>query len=281
MTAKSSSMHPKSGILLAAFGSTGSQAEAAYRLVTAKTEAAFPGVPVRWASTSSRIRKNIARTGQCMESVESALAHMMDDDFTHITVQPLHIIPGKEHHDLVLKCRLLDQLTGRLRQIGIGRPLMGTEPDIRQVSSVLPDIIPHGRKSGEAVIFIGHGTPHPAQAFYTALMFHLQNNDPLVFVGTLSGWPDITEIQIRLMERKISTAYLIPCLAVAGNHAQKDMDGTGENSWKSALETQGIVCLPVLKGLAESPAMVDIWVEHLKEAVGNPRPEDCRQQGET
>ncbi|MCX5883414.1 MAG: sirohydrochlorin cobaltochelatase, partial [Deltaproteobacteria bacterium] len=71
-----------------------------------------------------------------------------------------------------------------------------------------------------------------------------------------------------VQKQNITSAYLLPCLAVAGNHVLKDMVGDNEHSWKSVIEKHGISCKPVLKGLAEYDAIVDIWVDHLKTIVG-------------
>jgi len=150
----------------------------------------------------------------------------------------------------------------------MGLPLLGTGNDMENVAAALLSAIPQERKPQEAVIFMGHGSPHPANACYTALMYHLQQTDPNIFVGTMSGRPGIADICEGLQKQRIASAYLLPCLAVVGNHTLKDMAGDNELSWKSVLEKHGISCKPVLKGLAETDAIVDIWVDHLKTIIG-------------
>jgi sirohydrochlorin cobaltochelatase len=70
--------------------------------------------------------------------------------------------------------------------------------------------IPKSRKKTDAVILMGHGTSHPVNAAYAALMYHFQRKDPYVFVGTVEGSPEIDEIKEMLLARKVKTAYLIP-----------------------------------------------------------------------
>lgn len=258
----------KKGILLVAFGTRTPQALAAYQHVEQKVQAAFPGIPIRWAFTSANIRKKLALTGQPLDSVEMSLARMMDEGISHIAVQALHVIAGKEHHDLTINCHLFGQMRGGFRQVMMGLPLLGTGDDMEKVTAALVSAVPQERKPQEAVIFMGHGSPHPANACYTALMYHLQQADANFFVGTMSGRPSIADICASLQKQKITSAYLLPCLAVVGNHTLKDMAGNNENSWKSIIEKHGISCKPILKGLAEYDAIVDIWLDHLKTVVG-------------
>ena len=258
----------KTGILLVAFGTRTPQAQAAYRLIEQKTRTAIPDIPLRWAFTSAVMRKKPPGNGPPGESVEMSLARMMDEGFTHVAVQALHVISGKEHHDTMFNCRLFGRLHGGFRQVMTGLPLLGSEDDMEKVAAALISGIPRERTPQEAVIFMGHGSAHPANAGYTALMYHLQQADPAIFVGTMSGRPAIAGICAQVLKRKITSAYLLPCLAVVGNHTLKDMAGDNAYSWKSVLEKHGISCKPVLKGLAEYDAIVDIWVDHLKTVVG-------------
>ena len=262
------SLAVKKSILLVAFGTRTPQAQDAYQRVERKVQAAFPDVPVRWAFTSAVMRRKAAGDSRSVESVEMALARMMNEGVTHVAIQALHVISGKEHHDLVVNCLLFGRMRGGFRQVMMGLPLLGTGNDMEKVATALLSAIPRERKPQDAVIFMGHGSPHPANACYTALMYHLQQADANIFVGTMSGLPGIAGICAMLQKRNITSAYLLPCLAVVGNHTLKDMAGDNEYSWKSVIEKHGISCKPVLKGLAENDAIVDIWVDHLKTSVG-------------
>ena len=124
--------------------------------------------------------------------------------------------------------------------------------------------IPEERNKKDAVLLMGHGTPHPSNAFYAALMYHFQQKDPNIFVGTVEGFPEIDDIKAMLIKKKIKKVYLMPFMSVAGDHARNDMAGDEEDSWKSVLTAAGIECVPILKGTAEYDEIIAIWVDHLK-----------------
>ena len=113
------------------------------------------------------------------------------------------------------------------------------------------------------MVLMGHGTHHPSNAFYAALMFQLQLEDPNIFVGTVEGYPEVDLIKELLLKNKIKKAYLMPFMSVAGDHAKNDMAGDEPGSWKSILTKAGIKCEPVMKGVAEYDSFVEIWVDHL------------------
>ena len=133
----------------------------------------------------------------------------------------------------------------------------------RTVDAIMA-MIPEKRKAKEAVVLMGHGTHHPANAFYAALMFQLQLKDSNIYVGTVEGYPDVDLIKKMMLEKKIKKAWLLPLMSVAGDHAKNDMAGAEDDSWKSIFTKAGIECVPVLKGTAEYDSFVDIWVDHIK-----------------
>jgi sirohydrochlorin cobaltochelatase len=144
---------------------------------------------------------------------------------------------------------------------------LSTQKDLEKMTEALLENIPKERKKGDGVVFMGHGTHHPSNAFYAALMFQIQRKDPNVFIGTVEGYPQIGDIKEMLLEKKIKKAYLMPLLSVAGDHARNDMAGDDKKSWVSILTKIGIECIPILKGTAEYDNVVDIWVDHLREAL--------------
>ena len=253
----------KKGILLVAFGTSISKAQISYKNIARAVRTRFPDIPIRWAYTSAFIRHKLAKQGQPTDSVETALAKMMDEKFTHVAVQSLHTIPGWEFHDLHKNAMLFGDMAGGFDRIMVGKPLLTAEGDFERVVNALLKNIPASRKKADAVVLMGHGTSHPSNTAYAALMYHFQKKDPNVFVGTVEGTPEIIEIKEMLLSKNINTAYLIPFMSVAGDHAMNDMAGEEEDSWKSILTKTGIACRPVLKGTAEYDEIVEIWVEHL------------------
>ena len=192
---------------------------------------------------------------------------MMDEKFTHVAVQSLHTISGIEFHALRRNAHAFGTMAEGFKKIIIGYPLLSTEEDIIRVSETIIRNIPKKRKKSDAVVLMGHGTHHPSNAFYSALMYRLQRKDPNIFIGTVKGYPEISDIKKILVQKKIRKAYLLPFMSVAGNHAINDMAGNDKDSWKSVLTKAGIKCIPILKGTAEYDGFVNIWVDHLKGLV--------------
>jgi sirohydrochlorin cobaltochelatase len=253
----------KKGILLVAFGTSVPSAQVSFQNIEKKVKVAFPDIPMRWAYTSKIIRDKLAKTGQHLDSPETALAKMMDEGFTHVAVQSLHTIAGEEFHDLRRNAHAFAGMAGGFERILVGYPLLGTQKDLERVVAAMIKNIPKERKKSEAVVLMGHGTPHPSNAFYAAMMFHFQQQDPNIFVGTVEGSPKIDAIKSMLLKKKIKKAYLIPFMSVAGDHAMNDMAGDEADSWKSILTSADITCVPVMKGTAEYDDIVAIWVDHL------------------
>lgn len=259
----------KTGILLVAFGTSIPQAQAAFNNIDQKVKQAYPGIAVRWAYTSSIIRRKLARQGTHYDSPEMALAKMMDEGFTHVAVQSLHTIAGSEFHDLRRNASAFGNMAGGFDKILVGYPLLSTDEDLNRVANAIINNIPGNRKQNEAVVLMGHGTHHPSNAFYAALMFRLQQTDSNIFVGTVESYPDIDVILKMLKNKKVKKAWLMPFMSVAGDHARNDLAGNEDDSWKSILAAAGIQCELVLKGTAETDDFVHIWVDHLNVAMAH------------
>jgi len=259
----------KKGILLVAFGSTVPEAQVSFENIDRSVEKTFPGVEVHWAYTSRTIIAKMAKEGKHLVTPVEALARMMRDKFTHVAVQALHVIPGAEFHGLVRNVQRFEGMSKGIEKVSIGYPLLATSEDLQRVAEAMLRVIPPERKATEGVVFMGHGTHHPANVYYAALTYHVQKLDPNVFVGTVEGWPEIGDVIGDLKKGGLQKAYVIPLMSVAGDHVRNDMAGPGEDSWKSILEKEGIECKPVLTGLAEHQEFVDIWVDHLKSAFGH------------
>ena len=253
----------KVGILLVAFGSSEESAQVSFENIDKKVKAAYPDIPVKWAYTSHIIRKKLAGQGKLLDSPEVALAKMADEGYTHVAVQSLHTISGAEYHDLrkvVGAFKIMDEFD----KIILGYPMMATQKDMERTVEAILAVIPKERKKDEAVVLMGHGTHHPANAFYAALNFQLHLKDPNIFVGTVEGYPELSTVQEQLKKNKIKKLYLMPLMSVAGDHAKNDMAGDEDDSWKTILVKDGFEVVPVLKGTAEFDQFADIWVDHVK-----------------
>ena len=262
-------MSEKKGILLVAFGTTVPEAQISFENIERSVKKTFPGIPVRWGYTSRTIIRKMGEKGIQLATPEEALSSMMRENFTHVAVQSLHVMPGAEFHGLVKNVQRFAGMSKGLKKVIVGYPLMTTSEDVQRVAETLLKIIPPERRKTDAVVFMGHGTHHPANVYYAALNYHVQKLDPNVFVGTVEGWPEIDDITSDLKNNRIEKAYLMPFMTVAGDHARNDMAGPSADSWKSMLEKEGVNCLVVLKGTAEFQEFVDIWVDHLRSAFSH------------
>lgn len=252
----------KTGILLVTFGSSEASAQISFDNIDKKVQETYPEIPVKWAYSSHIIRKKLAKQGKMLDSPEVALAKMADQGFTHVAVQSLHTIAGAEYHDVRRVVGAFQEM-GKFESIILGYPLLATQDDMARAARAILATIPKERKKNEAVVLMGHGTHHPANAFYAALMFQVQMKDPNIFIGTVEGYPEIDTITALLKKKSIEKVYLMPFMSVAGDHAKNDMAGNAKDSWKTILTREGFECVPILKGTAEFDQFVDMWVDHL------------------
>lgn len=259
----------KKAILLVSFGTSDPEAANVFELIEKRARERFPGVEMRWAYTSRMIRAKLAKEGKLLDSPETAFAKLMDGGYTHVAVLSLHTIPGEEFHELYQNAQLFGQMSGGFQKILVARPLLASSKDMETVAQALMKNIP-GRKPGDAVIFMGHGTEHhPADAIYLAMNQVFQELDPNAFVAAVEGSSSLENVISKLKNRKVKKVFLVPLMSVAGDHAKNDMAGNEEDSWKSILTEKGFKVEPILKGTAEIPEIVDVWLDHLKSAFSH------------
>jgi sirohydrochlorin cobaltochelatase len=193
----------------------------------------------------------------------------MNDGFTHVAVLSLQTIPGEEFHELYQNAKLFGQMAGGFEKILVALPLLSSAKDMETVAGTLMKYIP-GRNPADAVIFMGHGTGHhPADAIYLAMNQVFQEIDPRAFVRTVEGNLTIETLLPKLKQLKIKKVYLVPLMSVAGDHAINDMAGDEQDSWKSVLNRNGYQCEPVLKGTADYPEIVAVWLDHLRTVLAH------------
>ena len=255
-------------ILLVTFGTSIPEAQTAFDNIDAQVKKVFPGVEVRWAYTSYIIRQKLAKEGKIWDSPEVALAKLMDDGYTKVAVQSLHMIPGFEFHDIYVNAKMFERMSGGFDKVFVSYPMLSSDAAMNKVVEILPGaMVPKERTPEDAVVLMGHGTHHTSDAIYSAMMYKFQNADPNIYVGTVEGHPTYDDVKAMLLEKGVKKAYLIPLMSVAGDHARNDLAGDEADSWKSMLTQAGIECVPVMKGLAESDALVDLWIENLQTAM--------------
>jgi sirohydrochlorin cobaltochelatase len=259
----------KKAILLVAFGTSVPEAAKVFDRIDEQTRKEFPGVEIRWAFSSRIIRAKLAKEGKVMDSPEMALSRLMNDGYTHVAVLSLQTIPGEEFHELYQNAKLFGQMAGGFEKILVALPLLSSAKDMETVAGTLMKNIP-GRKPADAVIFMGHGTGHhPADAIYLAMNQVFQEIDPKAFVRTVEGNLTLETLLPKLKQLKIKKVYLVPMMSVAGDHARNDMVGDEPDSWKSVLTRAGYQCEPILKGTADYPEIVAVWLDHLRTVLAH------------
>ena len=93
-----------------------------------------------------------------------------------------------------------------------------------------------------------------------------------VFIGTVEGEPEDTSCEAvieKLKEAGYKKVILRPLMVVAGDHANNDMAGDDDDSWKSQFEASGafdsVECQ--IAGLGEIADIQQLYIAHTKAAV--------------
>lgn len=254
----------KKAILAVSFGTT--YPDTLEKTIAATERAlgeAFDGFAVRRAFTSGKIIDKLrARDGVLIDNVAEALQRLLDEGFTHVAVQPTYVMHGEEYEKMLSQ---VEPFRARMKMT-VGMPLLHAESDYIAVADALSDWL-GGLKADEALILMGHGTPHFANCAYSQMEHVLQLRCERIFVATVEGYPTLDTVLEKLKKRpQIRRVTLAPFMLVAGDHAKNDMAGT-EDSWKSALEAEGYEVRCVLKGIGECEAVHELFVQHCREAV--------------
>ncbi len=262
---------PKRAILLVAFGTTVPEARKAFDQVESQVKREFPDTEIRWAFTSSIVRKKLVTEGVKLDSPKVALARLIDDGYDRIVVASLHTLFGEEFHNLVQDVNAMNQTSGNSeRKIVLAKALMSSRENIESSIKSLIGQAPETRKPQDAILLMGHGSErHPADTVYAAMNYYAQTADPNLFVATVDGQPTLEDMIPKLKKAGVKKVFLMPFMAVAGDHAKKDMCGDDRESWKSILFENGFEVECVLKGTAENPGVVTLWINNIKSAYSH------------
>lgn len=247
-------------IVVTSFGTSVPAARVSITEVEKVLECAAPGYSCVRAFTSPTIRRILASRGENVPSLTEALEQFSADGVRQAMVQPTHLLYGCEYDKLKAEA---DVFRSRFEKVTVGRPLLADTGDILRFADGLSQTYPH--RDGGAVVLMGHGSEHFANAVYPALQtaLHLKGRDDL-YIGTVEGWPSFDDVLGQLKERRV---LLVPLMLVAGEHARKDMAGDGPDSWKNRLEQVGASVSCSFTGLGLFPWVQEMYRERLLEIL--------------
>lgn len=251
----------RQAILLVAYGTSNDRAQNTLQNFSKLVKERFSLWTIRWAYTSFLLREKMAEAKQKSDSVLQALKRLSFEKFTHIAVQPLQVIPGKEYNDVV---ELVDSINDSFISCSLGKPLLSSDDDIAKTASAVIEHLPVERDKDEHVILMGHGAKHKAVSKYKDLADEVYKLDNKVHIGSMNGAVLLEDILPVLDSKKV---WLMPLLSTIGRHVLYDMAGEHENSWKYKIEAAGHICEPILKGTAEYPVFIKLWLDHLEQAI--------------
>jgi len=257
-----SSNQEKTAIILVTFGTSVKKAQVAFDNIKNIAEKRFPKDKIVWAYTSVIIRKKLAKQGVFLDSPEEAINKLEKAGYNRIILQSLHTISGYEYEEIT-------KLKSKYKNIVVGAPLLSSYKDLTNVLKAVLETVPDSRKSDEAIILIGHGSHHPAGLAYIAAAGELHKIDKNTFICCVESHPTFEEVISECTKNKIKKAYLIPFMSVAGNHAYNDIAGDGEDSLNTLLKKEGISSITIFKGTAENDLIVNIWLDHLEQALNS------------
>ena len=249
---------------------------------------AYPDWSVRRAFTAQIIINHVqARDGEKIDNVEQALDRAVANGVKNLVVQPTHLMHGAEYDELV---DALDPYKDKFETVTVAEPLLGevgadatvVNDDKANVAEAITaeavktagfDSLDAAKEDGTAFVFMGHGTSHSAKVSYSQMATQMSDlGYDNVFIGTVEGEPEETACEAvieAVKEAGYTKVVLRPLMVVAGDHANNDMAGDDEDSWKSMFNASGafesVDCQ--IAGLGGINAIQQIYVAHTKAAL--------------
>ncbi len=233
--------------------------------IEAAIQNANPDMEVRRAFTSRIIINKLKQRDRLeIDNVEKAFERLEDDGVKEIIVQPTHVMSGFEYDDLM---EVVKAHTDKFDSVKVGFPLLTSDEDYANVITAITAATSEYIDGETAVVFMGHGTEHSSNAAYAKLQSKIRDAGFYdYFIGTVEAEPSIDDIVMAVKAGGYRRVVLEPLMVVAGDHANNDMAGDADDSWKTILTNEGFEVIPVLRGLGEIHAIRDMYVDHVKNA---------------
>ena len=249
---------------------------------------ANPDWSVRRAFTAQIIINHIqARDGEAIDNMDQALDRAVANGVKNLVVQPTHLMHGAEYDELM---EAVDAYKDKFESVKVAEPLLGEvgadasaiNADKKAVAEAITaeavktagfDTLDAAKEDGVAFVFMGHGTSHTAKVSYSQMQAQMKDlGYENVFIGTVEGEPEETACENvinAVAEAGYTKVVLRPLMVVAGDHANNDMAGDDDDSWKSMFNASGkfesVDCQ--IAGLGEIEAIQNLYVAHTAEAM--------------
>ena len=249
---------------------------------------ANPDWSVRRAFTAQIIINHVqARDGEAIDNMDQALDRAVANGVKNLIVQPTHLMHGAEYDELM---EAVDAYKDKFESVKVAEPLLGEvgadasaiNADKKAVAEAITaeavktagfDTLDAAKEDGVAFVFMGHGTSHTAKVSYSQMQAQMKDlGYENVFIGTVEGEPEETACENvinAVAEAGYTKVVLRPLMVVAGDHANNDMAGDDDDSWKSMFNASGkfesVDCQ--IAGLGEIEAIQNLYVAHTAEAM--------------
>ena len=249
---------------------------------------AYPDWSVRRAFTAQIIINHVqARDGEKIDNMDQALQRAVDNGVKNLIVQPTHLMHGAEYDEL---SEAVASYSDKFESVSIAEPLLGevgsaddsVNSDKEAVAKAVTaeavktagyESLDAAKEDGTAFVFMGHGTSHTAKISYNQMQnqMNVLGYDN-VFIGTVEGEPEDTACEAvieKIQEAGYKKVVLRPLMVVAGDHANNDMAGDDDDSWKSQFEASGVFdsIETQIAGLGQIPVIQDLYVSHTHAAM--------------
>ena len=247
---------------------------------------ANPDWSVRRAFTAQIIINHIqARDGEKIDNMTQALDRAVANGVKNLVVQPTHLMHGAEYDEM---CEALEQYKDKFESVAIAEPMLGEvgsdatviNADKEAVAKAITaaavadsgfESVDAAKEAGTAFVFMGHGTAHVAKVTYSQMSTQMQTlGYENVFIGTVEGEPEETSCEAVIEAVKAAgytNVILRPLMVVAGDHANNDMAGSEDDSWKTMFEAAGFTVDCQIAGLGEIADVQALYVAHTKAAI--------------
>ena len=232
--------------------------------IEAAIDEAVEDYSVRRAFTAQIIIDHVERRD--IDNVEEALERAIANGVKILVVQPTHLMHGFEYDELI---EVLAGYADAFEQIVVGEPLLTSDEDFDRVADIMIDIIKDYDDGKTAIVYMGHGTEHEYNRIYAQMQDVLAAKGAAnYYIGTVEAEPSVDTVLEAIADKGYTRVVLRDMMVVCGDHANNDMAGDEEDSWKSIFTAAGYEVECVLEGLGQVPAIQEIYVEHALAALG-------------